>query len=224
MPGENQNQPTPAAEPAKPAAPVAADPAKPAGETPAPAAAATPPGDAPVLTPDDKTKPAEPAKPSTAPEKYDFKAPEGKALDQAAIDAYTPIFKEMGLTQDQAQKLVDTSFGIADAHAKAFDASVQEALAKQTAEWRAESTSKYSEADRKIANRAFNSELVTPELRAYLWDNGLADNPHLVGHFLALGKKLGESQAPSPGDLKPNGAPKSAGHGIYTTMTDLKPN
>lgn len=43
-----------------------------------------------------------------APEKYEaFKAPEGYELDQAALDKATPLFKELGLNQDQAQKAID---------------------------------------------------------------------------------------------------------------------
>ena len=44
-----------------------------------------------------------------APEKYeDFKAPDGVKLDPAVIAKAAPIFKELGLSQDAAQKLVDT--------------------------------------------------------------------------------------------------------------------
>ena len=50
----------------------------------------------------------EEAKPAGAPETYaDFVIPEGATVDKAAINAATPIFKELGLSQDQAQKLVD---------------------------------------------------------------------------------------------------------------------
>lgn len=49
-----------------------------------------------------------PSKPEGAPEKYEtFKAPEGYELGADLIEAATPIFKELGLNQDAAQKLVD---------------------------------------------------------------------------------------------------------------------
>jgi len=42
-----------------------------------------------------------------APEAYtDFTVPEGHTLDTAAIESATPIFRELGLSQDQAQRLV----------------------------------------------------------------------------------------------------------------------
>lgn len=37
----------------------------------------------------------------------EFKAPEGQTLDQAMLDAAVPIFKDLKLDQEQAQKLVD---------------------------------------------------------------------------------------------------------------------
>jgi hypothetical protein len=51
-------------------------------------------------------KPDQP--PAGAPETYDaFKAPEGYELDAKAIEEVTPIFKELNLTQEQGQKLID---------------------------------------------------------------------------------------------------------------------
>ena len=53
------------------------------------------------------TKPA-PAPAPTAPESYTaFKVPEGHTLDAKMLETVTPIFKELGLSQDAAQKLID---------------------------------------------------------------------------------------------------------------------
>ena len=41
------------------------------------------------------------------PETYELTAPEGQELDAAAVEAFTPIAKELGLTNAQAQKLTD---------------------------------------------------------------------------------------------------------------------
>lgn len=55
--------------------------------------------------PDGEKKPEEKA---VAPEKYEtFAAPEGYEIDPALVEKATPLFKELGLTQEQAQKLVD---------------------------------------------------------------------------------------------------------------------
>lgn len=58
--------------------------------------------------PAEAEKPKEAAKPEGAPEKYeDFKAPEGFEFDKATVEKAVPLFKELGLSQAQAQKLVD---------------------------------------------------------------------------------------------------------------------
>ena len=62
-----------------------------------------PVADAPTPAPAKTPEPTAPA----VPEKYDFKAPEGQTIDPAVIEKATPIFKELGLTNDAAQKLVD---------------------------------------------------------------------------------------------------------------------
>ena len=88
------------------------------GEAPADGTPAETPveGGAPVtadLTPQvpvdgeaDGTPDADPA--TGAPESYaDFTMPEGIKIDLAAMEKFTPMAKELNLTQDQAQKLVD---------------------------------------------------------------------------------------------------------------------
>lgn len=48
-----------------------------------------------------------PAAPAGAPEKYEFKLPDGFALDETASKEIDTLFREIGLGQDHAQKLVD---------------------------------------------------------------------------------------------------------------------
>lgn len=47
------------------------------------------------------------AKAKTVPDKYEIKAPEGMTLDEAVLEKFTPIAKELGLTNDQVQKLAN---------------------------------------------------------------------------------------------------------------------
>jgi len=52
--------------------------------------------------------PSEPAPTSGAPEAYaDFKVPEGLVIDPEVLASAAPIFKELNLPQEAAQKLVD---------------------------------------------------------------------------------------------------------------------
>lgn len=58
-------------------------------------------------SPEDKDGQADKSK-DGAPETYEaFTLPEGVQLDEAALAEATPAFKEVGLSQEQAQKLVD---------------------------------------------------------------------------------------------------------------------
>ena len=78
--------------------------------TPAPTTPATP---TPTPAPDagslagGATPPAPPAPVQIVPEAYKFEAPKDRPLSDALVAAATPIFKDLGLSQDNAQKLVD---------------------------------------------------------------------------------------------------------------------
>lgn len=89
-------------------APTLAATEAPAANTPE---ARTPDGTIKDQTPSQTTTLTEPPKPTDtpkAPETYaDFKAPEGITLNPDLLKEATGVFKELGLTQDQAQKLVD---------------------------------------------------------------------------------------------------------------------
>lgn len=88
----------------------------------------------------ESTKPNDTAK--RAPESYSFKAAEGRELNKEFLDAYTPIFRELDLDQDSAQKLVDT-------YTKHSDAQVL----KMREGWQKEIRDKFgSELDSKLAN------------------------------------------------------------------------
>jgi hypothetical protein len=66
-----------------------------------PSATAETPNAQPATTP--ATPPAAPA----VPESYTLTAPEGQTLDKTLVDSATPIFRELGLDNTAAQKLVD---------------------------------------------------------------------------------------------------------------------
>jgi hypothetical protein len=65
------------------------------------------------------------AEAKVVPDKYSFKLPEGMTLDEATNKIVEPLFKELGLDNDQAQKLVDAQFALTkaneDAHVKAWE-------------------------------------------------------------------------------------------------------
>lgn len=65
------------------------------------------------------------------PENYELKAPEGMELDSEALKEFTPVAKELKLTNEQAQKLAD----IYGRRAKAFETQQKEAYSQQVKKW-----------------------------------------------------------------------------------------
>lgn len=179
---------TPAA-PALSATPAAVDPATQIfGKDPA---AVDPAADPAKVAADKATADAAAAaaaKAAAVPEKYEFKAPEGVTLDQAQVDAFSPIAKELGLTQDQAQKLVD--FQIARGtqatteHAAAVKALV-DGWADQTRADKEIGGVKFAE-NVGLATQALD-KFGTPALRKALDDSGMGNHPEVVRFLSRVG-------------------------------------
>lgn len=128
-----------------------------------------------------------------APEKYEFTAGEGVELDSEALKDFEPVARDLNLTNEQAQKLVD-------AYPKIL-AGVQqrqaEAWQKQTEGW-AETVKEDKEiggdkltANLSAAQRALD-QFGTPELKEYLNATGLGNHPDLVKTFVKIGKAMSE--------------------------------
>lgn len=69
-------------------------------------------------------KPAVSPTAPAVPERYEFKAPEGQTLDPAVVDRATPIFRELGLDNAAAQRLVDFYTGEMKSHADTAKAAI----------------------------------------------------------------------------------------------------
>ncbi|HCL6139273.1 TPA: peptidase [Klebsiella oxytoca] len=187
------------------AAPAASEPAAPAGDPSTPASEpAQQEGEKPAdegaeqndkADKQDGEKPEEKdeQKPEGAPEKYEFQAGEGVELDAEALKDFEPVARELNLTNEQAQKLVD-------AYPKIL-AGVQqrqtEAWQAQTEQWAADvKADKEVGGDKLTANlsaaqRALD-QFGTPELREYLDGTGLGNHPELVKTFIKVGKAMSE--------------------------------
>lgn len=195
--------PNPTAVPAP--APAAATPpvTPPAANTPTPGTPPTPPVAAtPPVPPDSSTPPVTP--PVVAPvipEKYDVKLPDGMQIDAKALEAYTPLFKEIGVTADGAQKLVDAQLKLANDAQKAND----EAFAAQIEGW-----GKASREDKEFGGSAFDTNIVvaqralakfgSPELKELLDGTGLGNHPEVLRAFVKIGKLIGEDGGVGGGD------------------------
>ncbi|MEW7947494.1 peptidase [Enterobacter hormaechei] len=191
------------------AAPAPSEPSAPAADAPAPAAdQAKPEGDKPQPgTEADKPqedKPADGEKPADkdddkeqkqegAPEKYEFTAGEGVELDTEALKDFEPVARDLNLTNEQAQKLVDAYpkilAGVQQRQAEAWQA--------QTEQWAADvKADKEIGGDKLTANLSAAQRALdlfgTPELKTYLNDTGLGNHPDLVKAFVKIGKAMSE--------------------------------
>nr|WP_011279254.1 hypothetical protein [Sodalis glossinidius]CAI59394.2 hypothetical protein pSG3.03 [Sodalis glossinidius] len=134
--------------------------------------------------------------PDGAPQEYTFTAPEGGELDAQALGIFEPVAKELGLTQAQAQKLVDIYPQIQQRQAQAWG--------QQVAEW-----GEQVKTDPEIGGEKFTAnvgqaqkaldQFGNPALRDYLEASGLGNHPELVRFCAKVGKAMAEDNMIMPG-------------------------
>lgn len=122
------------------------------------------------------------------PEKYEFKVPEAFAIDEALHAEFDPLLRELNLTQEQAQKLVD--FG-PKFIAPAIDAAVAGVLKQIGYEgskgWAAAAKAdkefggdKWTESRGQINALLDNTEFVSPGLKDMVLRSPLGTNPEFL--------------------------------------------
>lgn len=152
--------------------------------------------------PTEEAKPAEVTKPEGAPESYDFKAPEGKEYDATVLEPFSAAAKEANLTQDAAQKLLNS---MAPKLAERQQAQV---TAIQTGWLEASKTDKEFGGDKlqenlSTAKKALDT-FATPEFKKLLDDTGLGNNPEVIRMLIRVGKNVSEDGFVA-GSAAPNG-------------------
>lgn len=121
-----------------------------------------------------------------APDEYaDFKLPEGMPIDQDFMTQTKAAFKEAGLSQEKAQKLVDLVVE--------RDRRVEEAQYAQADAW-AKEFMKNPDAKKELAYAAKAREFVTPGLREMLKDPRIGNNPEILATFAKIGRMLAEDK------------------------------
>jgi hypothetical protein len=211
---------TGAVQAASPAAPAAGNATllSASGEPPAEAPETNPPA-VPEPTPAEpgpETEPAEGEEPKEGedgpPEAYDFKAPEGVALDPVAVEAFAPVAKELGLTQTQAQRVVDLYAGLQAQQAEAQAEQVK-AWAKQVTTDKEIGGAKWAE-HRAVIARARDA-FASPELVQLMEQTGLGSHPEVIKLFVRVGKAISDDGHVIGGNPGPD--PRSA-EGFYARM------
>ena len=202
---------TPAVE--APAAGAPAVTATPVAEGAAPAAEAKPAEGAPPAA--GETKPAEGEakaddKPAPkAPEAYTFAAPDGFEINEALAAEFTPVLKDLDLSQEQADKLMAFAPKLLE---PAVDSAVSKTLDSLgytgCKDWAATAKADKEFGGDKFAEnlavvKAARDQFASPELRKLLETTVLGNNPEMLRLFYRIGKQI------TPDGYVPGGTTKS---------------
>jgi len=153
----------------------------------------------------------------TAPETYaDFAMPEGMEPNVELLEAATSIFKELGLTQEQAQKLVDLNAQ----QVQAGEAGQVEAYNQMMDDWKNDSMQ-----DKEFGGDAFEENVGiaraavdkfgTPELKELLETHGLGNHPEMIRFMIKVGRLTAEDVPGSSGS--PSQSKKDRAETLYPT-------
>ena len=145
------------------------------------------------------------AKPQAAPEKYEFKAPEGKQFDAEVLNTYSEVARELNLSQEAAQRVLDAMAP------KMAERQVAQIEAIRT-EW-----ANTSKTDKEFGGEKLSENLSTAkkaldafgttELRTLLNESGLGNHPEVIRFMVRAGKAISEDRfvAGTKGAAKPAG-------------------
>lgn len=149
-----------------------------------------------------------------APEKYDFQAPEGQSYDGQVLDAYAEVARELNMSQEDAQKLLDKV-------APVMQARQQEQLVEIREQWAdAARTDKEFGGDNLNANLATAKKALdafaSPEFKTLLNEAGLGNHPEVIRFMYRAGKTISEDRIVT-GQQAP-GSDKSLADKLYSNQ------
>lgn len=135
------------------------------------------------------------------PETYELETPEGfEKLDEETVAAATPVFKELGLTNEQANKLVPVAGAFAKRIIETRDQQLLGTILEQRKTWLTD-----AKADQEIGGQNWDASiresaraldnLGFPKgspLRVALDESGFGNHPELIRLMSRVGKAIGE--------------------------------
>ena len=125
-----------------------------------------------------------------APEQYEeFRMPEGFVLEGETKEKVTGLFRELNLSQESAQKLID--------YATERDLAGREAMLNELAakrkEWRSSLRARPNfEADLALARKGMKALVRTPEGAELFNDSWMSDHPAVFDIFVRAGRLVAE--------------------------------
>lgn len=170
-------------------------------------------------TTESKTDDAGAGTKAEVPEAYELAAPEGfEKLDEETVAAATPVFKELGLSNEQANKLVPIAGEFAKKIVAQRDQQLIGEIMQQRKGWletaKADTEIGGAKWDESIqaAGRAFD-RLGFPKdspLRVALNESGFGNHPEMIRFAAKVGNAIGEDSDFVRGDAGAGVKPKTA--------------
>lgn len=147
-----------------------------------------------------------------APDKYEFKPVQGTHLSEEVLGKFSDVAKELNLTQDAAQKMLDQ---VAPAIARQQHAAIH----SMSEQWVSE-----VKADKEIGGEKLGANLAiakkardafgTDGLRKLLNESRLGNHPEVIRFFVRAGQAISEDKF-VPGGTKPPSGGKDAATVLY---------
>ena len=135
-------------------------------------------------------KEASTEEPKGAPEKYEFQAPEGQTFTGDFLSAYEETARELNLSQDDAQKLIDKLSPVLE---KGQIAQIEAVRNEWTAQSRTDKEFGGDKLDENLAVAKKSLDLHgTPEFKALLQNTGLGNHPEIIRFLFRVGKATSE--------------------------------
>ena len=130
--------------------------------------------------------------PKGAPDKYELKAPGERQFDNEVMTSFSEIAKELNLTNEAAQKILDkVGSKMTERHEAGLSALSQEWAQASTAD--KEFGGEALQQNLAIAKKALDT-FGSPELRSLLHQSPLGNHPELIRFFYRTGKAISEDQ------------------------------
>lgn len=129
------------------------------------------------------------------PDYTDFSVPEGVELDQSLLDSFKPLAKELGLKQEQAQKLVDLHTQVAQKNAEAQTANwekLQDSWIEATQNDQEFGGEKLEE-NVAVARKALDA-FGNDALKEFMDYSGAGNHPEVIRFLFKVGQAIGDDQ------------------------------
>lgn len=154
-------------------------------------------------------------KQKTLPEKYELKLPDGTKLDAKHLEGIATFSKERGLSNEEAQAIVEREHTLLTSYEKTVAESVKTEI---------ESWAKSSEADKEIGGEKFKENVTlakqvldrfaNDDFKKFLDVSGYGNHPEVLRFVINIGKAMTQDQLVKS-TVPPTGEKKSTESVLY---------